>query len=220
MKPSEVIAQIGKINRTFFTIRLLMNFIHDEEWMQKWQFTSKTYETLQSNIQRFEKGDNDTILGHYIENDSTTLLEMQREMMEDFYTMFQPAVFLFLDTLKYEEIVAYGKMWQNHSFVPSLQEELVQQVEAAYYPCKVYFYRLKEALLTQLSPNEQKFIPAFFKQDEGITDWNVSVYLSFFQNIQKGIKYLPDKSEFFDYFETLKQWYLLILIGASPCFNQ
>ncbi|MCM1513390.1 MAG: hypothetical protein NC090_00135 [Anaeroplasma bactoclasticum] len=220
MKPVEVIAQIGKINRTFFTIRLLMDFIQDEEWIQKWQFTSKTYETLQNNIKRFEAGDNDSILCHYIENDTTTLLEMQMEMMEDFYTMFQPSVFLCLDTLKYEEIVAYGEIWQNYSFNPSLQVEVAQQIEAAYYPCKVYYYRLKEALLTQLQPNEQKFIPTFFKQDKEITHWDLSTYTIFFQGIQKGMKYLPDKSEFIDYFNTLKQWYLLVLIGASPCFKR
>ena len=220
MKPIEVIAQIGKINRTFFTIRLLMDFIQDEEWIQKWQFTSKIYETLQNNIKRFEAGDNDSILCHYIENDTTTLLEMQMEMMEDFYTMFQPSVFLFLDTLKYEEIVAYGEIWQYHSFDSSLQAEVAQQVEAAYYPCKVYYYRLKEALLTQLQPSEQKFIPAFFRQDEGITHWDLSTYATFFQSIQKGIKYLPDKSEFIEYFDTLKQWYLLVLIGESPCFKR
>ena len=220
MRPVEVIAQMGKINRTFFTIQLLMDFIQDEEWIEKWKFTSKTYATLQDNIKRFEAGDSDSVLCHYIENDTTTLLEMQMEMMEDFYKMFQPSVFLFLDTLKYEEIVAYSKKWENCSFHSSLQMEITQRLEDAYYPCKVYFYRLKEALLTQLQPNEQKFIPTSFWKDDLIAHWDLSTYPIFFQSIQKGIKYLPDKSEFMTYFDTLKQLYLLILIGASPCFNQ
>lgn len=220
MKPVEVLAQMGKINRTFFTIRLLMNFIQDEEWTEKWRFTSNTYETLQKNIKRFEEGDNTSVICHYIENDTTTLLEMQMEMMEDFYNMFHPSVFLFLDTLKSEELVAYGEKWMHYAFVQPLQIEINQKLETEYYPCKVYFYRLKEALLTQLKPNEQKFIPTFLLQDEFITEWNLSSYPTFFQGIQKGIKYLSDKSEFVTYFDTLKQLYLLVLIGESPCFNQ
>lgn len=220
MKPAEVVAQMGKINRTFFTIRLLMDFIQDEEWAKKWDFTNKTYETLQKNINHFKEGDNESIICHYIENDTTTLLEMQMEMMEDFYTMFHPSVFLFLDTLKYEEIVSYGEKWMHHTFDQSLQNEISQKLEAEYYPCKVYFYRLKEALLTQLKPNEQKFIPTWLLQDEFIVEWTPSSYLSFFQGVQKGIKYLKDKSEFITYFDTLKQLYLFVLIGASPCFNQ
>ena len=113
-----IIKEEEKITRQVLILDILMDHIKNTYLQEKWIFTLKTYNNLKNEIKELNNNQDNQLLKNYLINDYETLNQMISEFKEDIYDLFNPSLFLLIDSLNNQllkELSIYQKNITNYN---------------------------------------------------------------------------------------------------------
>lgn len=213
----QIIASLNQTTKDVLRLDILMNHTINDELHAKWDFTLNTYHNLLDSIDKYLNGRKEPIIKNYLINDNETLLQMIKEFKEDLYPFFDPNAFVLLDSLNQKELVAFQNfekqlISKDQSFTPYL--EALEQTDVLHLHHLIK--EVTEKLETSLLPNEKHLIPfSSLEQIINIDTYKLEDYPKIYQLLNKCIKYLHDKTLFYDDMLEFKFIIIIIFLGVK-----
>ena len=205
-----IIKEEEKITRQVLILDILMDHIKNTYLQEKWIFTLKTYNNLKNEIKELNNNQDNQLLKNYLINDYETLNQMISEFKEDIYDLFNPSLFLLIDSLNNQllnELSIYQKNITNYnSYIYNIPIEKT----------KHQVLLLKNKLIETLSENDKKYLN--FNMIDDILNKeiiNIETYIMICQIYKKTIKYLKEDITINEYYKEIIFNSIIILSGEK-----
>lgn len=205
-----IINEEEKITRQVLILDILMDHIKNNYLEEKWVFTLNTYNNLKNEINEVKEKQNDQLIKNYLINDYETLNQMINEFKEDIYDLFNPSLFILIDSLNnkmLQELSTYQKNITNsNSYIYNIPVEKT----------KHQLFILKNTLLETLSDMYKKYLN-FNIIDEILNKdvINTETYIMICQIYKKTIKYLKEDIKINEYYKEIIFNSIIILSGEK-----
>lgn len=205
-----IIKEEEKITRQVLILDILMDHIKNTYLQEKWIFTLKTYNNLKNEIKELNNNQDNQLLKNYLINDYETLNQMISEFKEDIYDLFNPSLFLLIDSLNNQllnELSIYQKNITNYnSYIYNIPIEKT----------KHQVLLLKNKLIETLSENDKKYLNFNMIDDILNKDIiNIETYIMICQIYKKTIKYLKEDITINEYYKEIIFNSIIILSGEK-----
>lgn len=205
-----IIKEEEKITRQVLILDILMGHIKNTYLQEKWIFTLKTYNNLKNEIKELNNNQDNQLLKNYLINDYETLNQMISEFKEDIYDLFNPSLFLLIDSLNNQllnELSIYQKNITNYnSYIHNIPIEKT----------KHQVLLLKNKLIETLSENDKKYLNFNMIDDILNKDIiNIETYIMICQIYKKTIKYLKEDITINEYYKEIIFNSIIILSGEK-----
>jgi hypothetical protein len=205
-----IIKEEEKITRQVLILDILMDHIKNTYLQEKWIFTLKTYNNLKNEIKELNNNQDNQLLKNYLINDYETLNQMISEFKEDIYDLFNPSLFLLIDSLNNQllnELSIYQKNITNYnSYIYNIPIEKT----------KHQVLLLKNKLIETLSEHDKKYLNFNMIDDILNKDIiNIETYIMICQIYKKTIKYLKEDITINEYYKEIIFNSIIILSGEK-----